>query len=125
MLKAVLVIACLASVTTQAGATEPPNTLTSVAELSSMCTAAGTTTQEARDGSALICWGYMRGVLGSYAELRDEATERRICIPDGGIDDLRLTNTFLEWTSRNPESRGMPAARGVYMAMSEAFPCSQ
>ncbi len=124
MLKAVLVIACLASVMTQAGATEPPNTLTSVGELSSMCTAAGTTTQEARDRSALICWGYMRGVLGSYAELRDEATERRICIPTG-IDDLGLANTFLAWTSRNPESRGLPAARGVYLALSEAFPCSQ
>ena len=91
MLKVVLITVYLASVTTQASATEPPNTLTSVGELASMCTAAGTTTQEARDRSALICWGYMRGVLGSYAELRDEATERLICIPTG-IDDLGLAH---------------------------------
>jgi hypothetical protein len=62
--------------------------------------------------------------MGAYAELHSEATTQRICLP-ADIDDLRLAHTFMAWASRQHENLSMPAARGVYIALGEAFPCRQ
>jgi hypothetical protein len=119
--QALLPAILLLTAASAAQATAPPNTLSTVGELASMCASGGA---EARDRSALICWGYMRGVMDSYAELRSEATAQQICMPRD-IDDIGLANTFMGWASRQRENLTMPAARGVYLALGEAFPCAR
>lgn len=67
------------------------------------------------------CLGYIMGTTDTLS-LNKIANKKESCIPNG-VTGRQLTDIVIEYLTKNPNIRHLPASLLVEWAVSDAFPC--
>ena len=74
-------------------------------------------------GNALLCSGYLMGMIDAEKYLKD-AGVNLFCLPNGGISTQQAARIVLKYLNDHPEELHREPRTLVYLSLYNAYPCT-
>jgi hypothetical protein len=98
-------------------------TVPTTAALAELCADTSSSNVLMTTAAQNFCHGYMLGTYEILAQINAARGGRAFCIPTPAPTRNQAIADFVSWAKANPSKASLPPADGVYVFLTQRFPC--